>query len=85
MLYPIGDVYRRHNFSRSGPGLEWNALNKMGRDKPLAKITGRTERISVILSGSEGTAPLLFRYTRYHSARSDEPLEDQDDLLNRLL
>ncbi len=45
-----------------------NVLNKIGRDKPVAKITRCTESICVILSGSEGTAPLLFRSQENHAA-----------------
>jgi hypothetical protein len=56
----------------------------MGRDKPVSKITRCTERISVILSGSEGTAPLLFRFRRITLLADDEPLEGQNSFLNRL-
>jgi len=38
-----------------------------------------TGRICVILSGSEGTAPLLFRYRRITLLAADEPLEGQEN------
>ena len=38
--------------------------NRVEVDEPMAKIIGRRERISVILSGSEGTAPQHSRHAR---------------------
>jgi hypothetical protein len=37
------------------------------------------KRICVILSGSEGTAPLLFRARRITLLVADEPMEGQDN------